>query len=227
MAIINEFIRTPSIINNVIVNPSRTPQVLNAGIRLIDYSDTIQISLSTQLDRVFWLSNHISICKSNRNVMSFNFSGCLMAKYNTSNGYYVAHIHCDSQLSNDCRSDFVGLLSINQVRSNDLLLFRPLCNSYLYIPEDFRNIRSVAGIITQNNRCYSMVLEYNTTNARYDLVSVYEHITHPHNRDIIYEALMNFRINLCICNPHQRVFERESRRLIDIIDENTLIYRWF
>lgn len=165
---------------------------MDTDIRLIEYSDTVQLSLSTQLDLVFGVPNRISICKSNRDVMSFNFSGCLMAKYKADNISNVAHIHCDSDLKYECRGIFAGFLS-NKVNSNDLLLFRPLCDSYLYIPpEDSYNRRSVAGIITQENRCYSMVLEYDTTNRRCNLVSVYEHITHQYNRDNIYEALINF-----------------------------------
>lgn len=229
MAIITEFIRNPDIINNVIVNPPRRYKDLDTDIRLIEYSDTVQLSLSTQLDLVFWVPNQISICKSNRDVMSFNFSGCLMAKYKADNISNVAHIHCDSDFKDDCRGNFARFLINNKVNSNDLLLFRPLCDSYLYIPpEDSFNRRSVAGIITQENRCYSMVLEYDAMNRRCNLVSVYEHITHQSTRDNIYEALMNFNINISRANHNtQYIFEIESRILIDIIEKNTLIYRWF
>lgn len=61
---------------------------------------------------VFWdeVTRKISIYPVRNDAISFNFSGCIMARFRIHEAYYVAHIHTDTDRNWDCRktwADFV------------------------------------------------------------------------------------------------------------------------
>lgn len=78
-----------------------------------------------RLDTVHWCLSYITLCQSSRDVMSFWFSGCIMARNRLRDTIYVAHVHCDKEREYDCRRDFAMFLKEIASDITRLQVFQP------------------------------------------------------------------------------------------------------
>ena len=78
-----------------------------------------------RLDTVHWCLFYITLCQSSRDVMSFWFRGCIMARNRLRDTIYVAHVHCDKEREYDCRRDFAMFLKENASDITRLQVFQP------------------------------------------------------------------------------------------------------
>ena len=77
--------------------------------------------------------------------LSFQFSGCIMAKFKFHNQYYVAHIHVTKD-ADDTRKQWTDLIR-NTLGLSEITMFKP--SEGVYACE-------ILGVITNNGDCYSI-----------------------------------------------------------------------
>lgn len=142
-----------------------------------------------QCDSVIWDNFRTSINLTTfirpyeEDSISFQFGGCLMARFQYMYLYYIAHIHMGE---NPALNSFCNYIKEDYY---NLIIFRPL-KSYRYgIEIDYRNAYNqyrieVMGVIDRNGRCYS-VLTYKS-NIDFFVLGVAEHLgNHKVNNNII------------------------------------------
>lgn len=101
---------------------------------------------------VKWLNGYITLFESPKDALSFQFTGCVMARFKWGGRWYAAHIHnADPTTANLDRrltwEQFVIRQHINQI-----VMFQPGAN--LQDPAD--NSIETWGVITSNQQCYTI-----------------------------------------------------------------------
>lgn len=100
--------------------------------------------------------------------MSYNFSGCYMAKFCFAGCWFVCHIFCSGPKdSSDCKNTWNSFVKEYCHRRGDidtLILFKPTNSKYnvdywndanKFPPQQIQ----IAGLITPDNRCYSLPID--------------------------------------------------------------------
>lgn len=108
------------------------------------------------LDVVKFAENAITQWESYRDVISFEFSGCVMAKYMLCGKIYVCHIYCaDIQhANNDRRWDWRTFVVDKKKEIQSFCMFRPGNEDLDYVRRDVE----IWGVISEN-RCYSVFVD--------------------------------------------------------------------
>lgn len=123
------------------------------------------------LDAVIWREGVIAEYETQRktDLVSFNFSGCLMAGYEYKGGRRAAHIHAGGGESHDCKKAWCEYVpSLDRSRMGRFVLFRPDGDRRERLIAKLRSDRvqfddvSVMGIITATFECYSVGLVLQT-----------------------------------------------------------------
>lgn len=98
--------------------------------------------------------------------ISYEFSGCYMAKFFFRGNWYVCHISCKEGTLSDCKDIWTEFTYRYQKEIKHLLLFNPIdngivqqikikCNKDLNTSNRFQ----VCGLITSDNRMYSLCFD--------------------------------------------------------------------
>lgn len=95
---------------------------------------------------------YISEIDADKDTISFNFQGCLMARYQNTESMYIAHIHRDNTPENDTTTLFCQ----NAAAPNWVVqtIFRPNCDA-----ADDKLKDTCWGVISQNGECYTIIVE--------------------------------------------------------------------
>ena len=152
---------------------------------------SLRIRSQERLDAVLWKPNQVSFIKSKNDIVSFEFSGCIMAKIRFLDGRTIcAHVHCDSESGSDSRKHFAAYLQANSQNIKSLHAFRPVCGVPDIAHKQFRHPRSVWGVITKENDCYSIVID--KVEQRCILHKIFKHESYGH-RVTDYSPLLAFQ----------------------------------
>ncbi len=110
---------------------------------------------------VLWdeMTRKISIYPVRNDAISFNFSGCIMARFRIHEVYYVAHIHTDTDRNWDCRKAWADFVLKNENIIDELIMFK------LGSEETGSLNGKCHGIITRNGQCYTIRTDSNTRNC--------------------------------------------------------------
>lgn len=123
------------------------------------------------LDAVIWREGAIAEYETQRktDLVSFNFSGCLMAGYEYKGGRRAAHIHAGGGEYHDCKKAWCEYVpSLDRSRMGRFVLFRPDGDRRERLIAKLRSDRvqfddvSVMGVITATFECYSVGLVLQT-----------------------------------------------------------------
>lgn len=145
-----------------------------------------------EINMVIWQEGYITVAMvGHHHTLSFDFSGCCMAKYRLNGKIYTAHIHCDKVKKKDCRRLFIDYIN-NKHISKDFVIFRPLCNIDVF--KDFHGISNIMtwGLILNNNHCYTLLcVEEEPVNNEYiyRIVCIIRHLDverRERNRRLLY-----------------------------------------
>lgn len=154
----------------------------------LERSITKRMSLFTnknlQLSAVKWLNGCISLYESKYDAISFQFQGCLMARFRFKDKYYVAHIHCSRDFRLDRRKEWSIFIQTYKSYISDLKIFKP----GFFLGNDYSG--DVWGVITRNGRCFTLCVSY-SRGDEWHLESVFEHICNENNPQD-YKALLAF-----------------------------------
>lgn len=168
------------------------------------------------VDSVLWEPGKVAVYESMGDVISFDFSGCLMAKIKSGDLPLYAHIHCDTSVSKDSRYDFVKFLETNNIQDDQLVLFRPLCDDqYLHFPQSY-DCRYVWGVITKENKCYTIISNGKVEGDKIHLYldSIYEHI-HSNTDEELRAVMKKFSLK------HDKTLFDENRKELDkVLNKN-------
>ena len=111
-----------------------------------------------KVQAVFWdeATKKIAIYPVLNDAISFNFSGCIMARFRICETYYVAHIHTDRCQDLDCRKAWADFVLKNENIIDELIMFKPGS-------EVTGSLNGKChGIITRNGQCYTIMIDPNT-----------------------------------------------------------------
>lgn len=223
MSIIQDICRNPNLINDInkCVETNRVERESFSGINAPNFiTNKLKISCGGLpiADSVLWEPNKVAVCESNLDVISFSFSGCLMAKVVTHSPLY-AHIHCDERVCEDSRYDFAYYLQSNGIQCDNVILFRPICDpGYLKSPDEFTFV-GVWGVITTQNECYSILVNvkyYNDGTKEFHLNSIYQHITNRSD-DTLYNAIKDFYVGETL-KKDENTFKTNRDKLNKVLD---------
>lgn len=176
MSIIQAIIREPDIVSLIgqqyeeFIHVNRRYNSLRPDDKYKLEQCSTKFTLGTNtLDGVFWVSGRIAFekCHSNRDSISFDFSGCWMARLKSGEGDFTFHISTDTYEPRDCKMHFLRYLNEHYESINDISIFQPLSgydrhcsliNMFL-TPKDNESERRVWGVITQTGECYSIIVD--------------------------------------------------------------------
>lgn len=139
--------------------------------------DRIQLG-SKDVTVVLWHEGLITLqpMSSETDALSFEFSGCTMARFLLKGVYYTAHIHTSDEIHylNDCKDEWIDY--VWQQGITVLTMFRP---DYLRLP----NNEECWGLISQEGNCYTIGVELlqDRSNRFFKINSIYQHIGHKHS----------------------------------------------
>lgn len=105
---------------------------------------------------------------SNALVLSFQFSGCYMAKFCFRGSFYVCHIYCQNDNTDQKRfwNNFVDKYG---PELRNLVVFKP---TKVYDAVRFRRTFEVGGMIEPNNVCSSLILKEYVAIEPFQLIQV-------------------------------------------------------
>ena len=152
-----------------------------------------------QLSAVKWREGIITLCESKYDAISFEFQGCLMARFRFKDKYYVAHIHCSRDFKLDRRKEWSLFMQTYKSYISDLKIFKP----GFFLGNDYSG--EVWGVITKTGHCFTICVS-SDRRGEYHLESVYEHICNENNPQD-YKALLAFS-SVAVYN-----FEKFAKRL--------------
>ena len=111
-----------------------------------------------KVQAVFWdeATKKIAIYPVLNDAISFNFTGCIMARFRICETYYVAHIHTDRCQSLDCRKAWADFVLKNKNIIDELIMFKPGSK------ETEPLTGKCHGIITRCGQCYTIMIDPNT-----------------------------------------------------------------
>ena len=128
-----------------------------------------------KLSAVLWYRGGISVYESTYDAISFDFSGCLMARFRMDGRYYAAHIHCDDNHQNDSRYVWANFMNLHRNRISDLTIFQP--------GHCLRKFKSTWGIIESDGTCYSILLEESQGGRKVEILDIIRHARYGRNID--------------------------------------------
>lgn len=117
------------------------------------------------------------IINQHMDAISYEFSGCYMAKFFFRGNWYVCHISCKERTPSDCKDVWNEFVYKYQKDIKYLLLFKP--TSYDIVQQiaikcnkDFEtsNRFQVCGLITMHNRMYSLCFDTLTGMCEHTIV---------------------------------------------------------
>lgn len=129
---------------------------------------------------VLWEPGEITVYPLSdvEDAISFQFSGCIMAKFKCNNRYYVAHIHVADNKT-DKREQWIDFLTQTKAIS-EIIMFKPSRGVYAY---------EIWGIITQDGLCYSVGFDCFGQKIVFN-----EHVSYGNSlRD--YQELFSFKVD--------------------------------
>lgn len=111
-----------------------------------------------KVQAVFWdeATKKIAIYPVLNDAISFNFTGCIMARFRICETYYVAHIHTDRCQDLDCRKAWADFVLKNKNIIDELIMFKPGSK------ETEPLTGKCHGIITRSGQCYTIMIDPNT-----------------------------------------------------------------
>lgn len=111
-----------------------------------------------KVQAVFWdeATKKIAIYPVLNDAISFNFTGCIMARLRICETYYVAHIHTDRCQDLDCRKAWADFVLKNKNIIDELIMFKPGSK------ETEPLTGKCHGIITRSGQCYTIMIDPNT-----------------------------------------------------------------
>ena len=149
---------------------------------MAEFSHTFILRENLLLDTVHWCQSHITLCRSSRDVISFRFSGCIMARYIMKGEIFVAHVHCDEDIEKDCRRDFAIFLKENASDITELQIFQPGASiwNHCTLEQDAPDgmVRCLWGVFTSDWRTYSLLVDWDTFNGKFYLREIVEHFSY-------------------------------------------------
>lgn len=97
-------------------------------------------------------------------VISFEFSGCDMAKLCFRGMWYAFHISTSEYACYDCKSQWKAFLSQYKRDISTLVMFKPTMHRDLFEKSDELHRAkwpvTLAGLIAEDNTCYTLVYDY-------------------------------------------------------------------
>ena len=114
--------------------------------------------------------NYVSVeTAKGADAISFQFTGCYLAKVMYNSDYFVFHIHSsDSDSTADYWNQFID---DNRDRIAEITIFKPAVANekddvmFKYLNESDKGIFTIAGMITVDNECYEILLNNKTCKA--------------------------------------------------------------
>lgn len=107
-----------------------------------------------------------SVIAEYMDAISYEFSGCYMAKFFFRGRWYVCHISCKERTPSDCKDVWNEFVYEYQKEIKHLLLFKPTSSDIVQqmaikCNKDFEtsNRFQVCGLITMHNRMYSLCFD--------------------------------------------------------------------
>lgn len=116
---------------------------------------------------VIFEGSRITICSLRRDDygVSFQFTGCAMAKFKYQGIPYICHIALTGVGNvDDCRILWKKFLNENRNSITDLVMFKPNRN----MPLHNLKIENVCGVITPDHQCYSFIVNNTNYIAKHD-----------------------------------------------------------
>lgn len=121
--------------------------------------------------------------------VSFEFSGCYMARFKYDGIYYYCHIFRQSNSSGDCKNLWNNFLSNHYQHISDIVIFRPnierIKNKLRWISTNSMAHYSICGIIDTNNDCYAAIIEHETSKFMF-LDKISRGTFHDQNNTVCY-----------------------------------------
>lgn len=141
------------------------PHILCSG-------DQLYIKERASLDMVKWKNGFITFQEVTGDAISFEYQGCLMARFCLDGVYYVAHIHCDMSQGIDRRFEWKDFITKNINNISELIMFKP--GHHLINNPDLKS--NVWGVITRDGTCYSIETFY--SGRKTILKSISKHLSY-------------------------------------------------
>ena len=150
----------PSVPQSIIVDENKY-KLINCG---VEYAPP-------RLYGVYWRQSNISYYRiaKGADAISFQFTGCYLAKVMYNSDYFVFHIHSsDSDSTADYWNQFID---DNRDRIAEITIFKPAVANekddvmFKYLNESDKGIFTIAGMITVDNECYEILLNNKTCKA--------------------------------------------------------------
>ena len=143
----------PSVPQSIIVDENKY-KLINCG---VEYAPQ-------RLYGVYWRQSNISYYRiaKGADAISFQFTGCYLAKVMYNSDYFVFHIHSsDSDSTADYWNQFIDdnrdrIAAV--ANEKDDVMFK-------YLNESDKGIFTIAGMITVDNECYEILLNNKTCKA--------------------------------------------------------------
>lgn len=128
-------------------------------------------------DSVLWVEKAVSVANvsGNLDILSFNFSGCIMACFKYNGRQYAAHIHMP-----ECKQAWVNYFTPLLPHVSDLRMFRPHYrlpqNTLDYLFRRFLDVQ-IVGLISTALVCYTVIIgcESENDNNSWHVISLYQH----------------------------------------------------
>lgn len=134
---------------------------------------------------VLWQEGLVTVLRARKeeDLFSFEFGGCVMARYKREGSPYVAHIHTDTWAERDCRDAWIDYAAYHGI--GRMKLFRPEFPPNRRLPSGCE----VWGIISAEGNCYSAALSLlPRENCAYRLEALAQHFP-PGNSCFDYREL--------------------------------------
>lgn len=177
MNIIDLLIKSPDLVNEI----QRQYEENNwSGRYISDYNTFVVLGKTLNirgylLDTVKFKYGHVSLFETYRDVISFEFGGCVMAYFQWYNKTFAAHIHnaeasawgCDQRYN---WGDFVRKESVRALN-----MFQPGSDALEHLARVQPFGVCIWGVITADRSCYSIYTECQPKTDKLQLLSIKKH----------------------------------------------------
>ncbi|MBY2902230.1 MULTISPECIES: hypothetical protein [Bacteroides] len=165
----------PSVPQPIIVDENKY-KLINCG---VEYAPQ-------RLYGVYWRQSNISYYRiaKGADAISFQFTGCYLAKVMYNSDYFVFHIH--SSDSDSTAHYWNQFIDDNRDRIAEITIFKPAVANekddvmFKCLNEFDEGVFTIAGMITADNECYEILLNNKTCKA--EVVLLKTKLTDPHLR---------------------------------------------
>lgn len=145
----------------------RLNQVFNDKLRCYGWR------LSNNIVFVPWVENKINIfeVKESDICVSYDFAGCYMAKFVFFDKMFIAHIHSSYDTSCDTKPYWNSIYANSHTKIRILALFQPVrLNESIYTASKYSSDKkTIAGVITEKNKCTTLLINKETNYAEVHL----------------------------------------------------------